>query len=80
MNVWFIPINWPTILFSKYVIELANNKSKQSYMANVNYDISYKAKYMWKNDWKICSSLIITKCMPMIGTTPNVSYKMNLLA
>ena len=50
-------------------------KSYQSYMGNLNYDVSCKDKYMLKIKHYKCNSMkFITNCMPMIGTSPNIPY------
>ena len=55
--VWFMQLNWSITLFPKYVIELTNVKSNQSYMSNVNYDIFCEAKNIFRIDLRICNSM-----------------------
>ena len=51
------------------------NKSYQSYMANINSNVSCKSKYKIKIKHDQCNSMkLITNGMPMFGTSPNISY------
>ena len=51
------------------------SKSYQSYMANINYNVSCEGKCMIKiNNDQFNSMKLITKGMPMIGKSPNIPY------
>ena len=50
-------------------------KSYQSYMANINYNVSCETKCMIKIKHDQSNSMkLITKGIPMIGTSPNIPY------